>query len=137
MGATSTIGITPTVIEVSTATSVSRTGGALVFGLFWTWHRRTPADLSHERILALELDEEARRRRQRAIECHRSQFVRDDDTDGPPQLSAELIRPLDWSAEYFISPRFHRASITDEATREDLLSTGVPPVTSGPSGVQT
>jgi LmbE family N-acetylglucosaminyl deacetylase len=117
--------------------AVGRTGGALIFGLFWTWHRRAPADLGQERILALELDEEARRRRRRAIECHRSQFVRDDDADGPPQLSADLIRPLDWRAEYFISPRFHRASATDEASREGHLSTGVPPVTSGPSGVQT
>jgi LmbE family N-acetylglucosaminyl deacetylase len=70
--------------------TVARTGGALISGLFWAWHRQTPADLTNERVLALELDENARRRRRRAIDCHRSR-----------------------------------------------LATGVPPVTSGSSGVQT
>lgn len=117
--------------------AVARTGGALIFGLFWTWHRRTPGDLDHERILALELDEDVRRRRRRAIECHQSQFAPDDDTEGPPQLSADLIRPLDWQVEYFVSPRLHSGADADAVAHDVHLATGVPPVTSGPSGVQT
>jgi LmbE family N-acetylglucosaminyl deacetylase len=114
--------------------AVARTGGALLFALFWTWHHRTPADLVDERFLRLPLDADARRRRQRAIECHRSQFEHDDDA---PQLTSELIGPLGWTSEYFISPRLHRDPSTHERNGEIRLLTGVPPVTSGPSEVQT
>ena len=113
--------------------AVARTGGALIFGLFWTWHRRTPADLADERLLELQLDADARCRRRRAIECHRSQFAHDD----APQLTAELIGPLDWQAEYFLSPRLHSRPATDDTNHANRLATGVPPVTSGASEVQT
>jgi LmbE family N-acetylglucosaminyl deacetylase len=114
--------------------AVARTGGALYFGLFWTWHHRSPADLAGERILALDLDEDARHRRRRAIECHRSQFVRHGST---PQLDENLIRPLGWEAEYFVSPRMHGGPPTDDVVHHVHLATGVPPVSSGSSGVQT
>jgi LmbE family N-acetylglucosaminyl deacetylase len=80
--------------------AADRTGTALVYGLFWTWHRRDPAELAGERMLALVLSDEARSRRRRAVRCHRSQF---DDQHGRPQLDDDLIRPLDWSSEYFLA----------------------------------
>lgn len=114
--------------------AVGRTGGALVFGLFWTWHHRTPADLADERMLELQLDADGRRRRRRAIQCHQSQFVHD---GGAPQLTPELVRPLGWQAEYFLSPKLLVSPASDEANRGPRLLTGVPPVTSGRSGVQS
>jgi LmbE family N-acetylglucosaminyl deacetylase len=99
-------------VGVAARRAVARTGGALIFGLFWTWHHRTPADLADERMLELQLDGDARRRRRQAIQCHRSQFVHHGDA---PQLTPELIRPIGWQAEYFLTP----------------------PVTSGSYGVQT
>lgn len=114
--------------------AVARTGGALIFGLFWTWHHRTPADLADEQFLELELDADARRRRRLAIECHRSQF---DQCDEPPQLTENLIGPLRWGAEYYLSPRLHTDRSTDGHDGHVGLTTGVPPVTSGPSEVQT
>ncbi len=121
-------------VGVAARHAVARTGSALIFGLFWTWHHRTPEALARERILALELDDEARRRRRAAIECHRSQFV---DDDGTPQLTDELIRPLDWHAEYYVSPRLLSAPGDDDTDVETHLETGVPPVMSGSAGVQT
>lgn len=120
-------------VGAAARTAVARTGGALIFGLFWTWHRRTPADLADERMLELRLDADARRRRRRAIQCHRSQFFHE---GGEPQLTAELVRPIGWQAEYFISPHLLAPPSVD-ANNGTWLATGVPPVTSGPSGVET
>jgi LmbE family N-acetylglucosaminyl deacetylase len=114
--------------------AVGRTGGALIFGLFWTWHRRTPDDLVDERMLELRLDADGRRRRRKAIRCHQSQFVHD---HGAPQLTPELVRPLGWQAEYYLSPQRLRHTADDVARRDALLVTGVPPVTSHASEVQT
>lgn len=114
--------------------AVARTGGALIFGLFWTWHRRTPDDLADEQLLELVLDTNARRRRRVAIECHRSQF---EQANEAPQLTENLIGPLRWPAEYFLSPRLHDDHLADAHHDEFGLTTGVPPVTAGPSGVQT
>lgn len=119
--------------------AVGRTGSALVFGLFWTWHRRTPSDVANERMLRLRLDDDSRRRRRRAIERHRSQFAAPSTTNGgetpAPQLTAELVRPLDWLGEYYLSPR--PSAVPDDFVHHVGLATGVPPVTSGPSGVHT
>lgn len=114
--------------------AVARTGGALIFGLFWTWHRRTPDDLADEQFMELELDANTRRCRQLAIECHRSQFEHNDEA---PQLTEKLIGPLRWHAEYFLSPRLHSGHSADVRNGEIGLTTGVPPVTTGPSEVQT
>jgi LmbE family N-acetylglucosaminyl deacetylase len=113
--------------------AVERTGSALIFGLFWTWHHRTPDELADEQFLELELDADARRRRRLAIECHRSQFERDDEA---PQLTENLIGPLRWHAEYYLSPRRCNEP-SARAHGETGLTTGVPPVTSLPSEVQT
>ena len=121
-------------VGAAARTAVARTGGALIFGLFWTWHRRTPADLADERMLELQLDADARQRRRRAIQCHRSQFFHE---DGAPQLTPELVRPIGWQSEYFISPQLLDRPSVDGANHETWLATGVPPVTSGPSGVET
>ena len=88
--------------------AVARTGSALLFGLFWTWHRREPVDLADEHLARLDLDAGIRQRRQRAIERHSSQFeppaTEGDRDDRPPQLTADLVRPLEWHAEYFVCP---------------------------------
>lgn len=121
-------------VGTAARTAVARTGGALIFGLFWTWHRRTPADVADERLLELQLDADARHRRRRAIQCHRSQFFHE---DGAPQLTPELVRPIGWQAEYFISPQLLDRPSGDNESNETWLATGVPPVTSGTSGVET
>ncbi|HSP27126.1 MAG TPA: PIG-L family deacetylase [Ilumatobacteraceae bacterium] len=121
-------------VGAAARSAVARTGGALIFGLFWTWHRRTPADLADERMLELRLDADARHRRRRAIQCHRSQFVHE---GGAPQLTPELVRPIGWQSEYFISPQLLDSPSVEGANYEAWLATGVPPVTSGPSGVET
>lgn len=79
-----------------------RTGCPLVFGLFWTWHRRDPVDLADDRLLALDLDPTAKERRRRALRCHVSQFS---DEYGPPQLDDDLVRPVEWPREYFVDAR--------------------------------
>ncbi len=118
--------------------AVARTGSALIFGLFWTWHGGNPGDLAHERILALQLDADAQGRRRRAIECHRSQFAgADSENEGDAPLTQDLLRPLDWQAEYFVSPHARGGPAADDAHHRTHLVTGVPPVTSGPSEVQT
>jgi LmbE family N-acetylglucosaminyl deacetylase len=114
--------------------AVARTRGALIFGLFWTWHRRTPDELADEQFIELELDADARRLRRLAIDCHRTQFEQDHET---PQLTENLIGPLRWHAEYFLSPRVHGDSAADARDGGTGLTTGVPPVTAEPSAVQT
>jgi LmbE family N-acetylglucosaminyl deacetylase len=112
----------------------SRTGAALLFGLFWTWHHHGPADLARERLMVLELGDDVRLRRSRALRCHRSQFSCE---DGPAQLTAELAEPAAWPAEYFIAPHPVAGGRADPSGPSHRLLTGVPPVTSGPSEVQT
>jgi LmbE family N-acetylglucosaminyl deacetylase len=117
--------------------AVARTNGALIFGLFWTWHHRTPDELADEQFLELGLDASARHRRRLAIDCHRSQFEQFEQCDEPPQLTENLIGPLRWGAEYYLSPRLHSGGSTDGHHGDIGLITGVPPVTAGPSEVQT
>jgi LmbE family N-acetylglucosaminyl deacetylase len=80
--------------------AADRTGTPLVFGLFWTWHRREPHELAGERLLALALSDDARNRRGHAVRCHHSQFSEE---HGRPQLDDDLIRPLDWPSEYLLA----------------------------------
>jgi LmbE family N-acetylglucosaminyl deacetylase len=129
---------------VGTAASdaVARTGGALIFGLFWTWHQLLPADLANERMLRLDLDGDAQLRRRGAIERHRSQFVppvadRSFAHPSPPapRLKAHLTRPLAWHAEFFLALRPSGTVVTDAQRHGTPLATGVPPVTSKPSAV--
>lgn len=47
----------------------------LVQGLFWTWHWRGPEHLPVERLRALVLSQDARGRRARALDAHRSQLT--------------------------------------------------------------
>lgn len=124
--------------------AVARTGSALLFGLFWAWHRRLPADLADERILRLELDGDAHHRRRCALDRHRSQFEPPVADHGAaptsslePQLTANLARPLAWRAEFFVALRPFGIVVTGAQRRGTALTTGVPPVTAGASGVQT
>ena len=111
-------------VGVAARSAVGRTGGDLVFGLFWMWHSRNPADLADEQMVELQLDADARRRRRRAIRCHRSQFF---EHDGVPQLTPELVRPIGWQAEYFISPL---RSIDHPAIGAEVISMPIPASTS-------
>ena len=103
-----------------------------MFALFWTWHHRAPADLIGERMLSLALSDDARERRRRALLRHRSQFS---DEHGRPQLDEGLVQCIDWPSEYFLAA----TPMTGSASRRSGagLLTGVPPVTSNPSAVET
>jgi LmbE family N-acetylglucosaminyl deacetylase len=115
-------------------TAVALTGAALLFGLFWTWHRRLPKELIDERMVALELSPSAQQRRQQALRCHRSQFS---DEYGPAQLTSNLVEPTAWEHEYYLAPRPLIVHGARDPGRSERLLTGVPPVTAGPSEVQT
>ena len=114
--------------------AVGTSGAALLFGLFWTWHHHRPDDLSGERVMAVQLSDEARSRRARALRCHRSQFSTE---NGRAQLTESLVAPLGWHAEYFLAPHAAVGAVQAASESDSLLVTGVPPVTSGPSEVQT
>jgi LmbE family N-acetylglucosaminyl deacetylase len=74
-------------------------GLALVFYLFWTWHRGTPATLDDVALMVLPLTEAERQARQHALEAHRSQF---EHPGGEPILSPRLIEPAQRSFEVYI-----------------------------------
>ncbi len=120
-------------VGAATRAAVTHLGAALMFGLFWTWHHRSPADLADERMMSMRLDEDAWARRRRALRCHLSQFS---DECGEPQLTPQLAEPVEWSDEYFIAPR-QPTSLKSFDGAGHRLVTGVPPVTSRPSEIQT
>ena len=80
----------------------ARSGAAVLFGLFWTWHHRRPEELADERIAMLDLADDAMRRRGRALRRHDSQFSAE---HGRAQLTQQLVEPAGWPVEYFIVPQ--------------------------------
>jgi LmbE family N-acetylglucosaminyl deacetylase len=121
-------------VGVAARRGVERSGAALLFGLFWTWHHHRPSDLVDERIIAHELSADAHARRRRALRCHRSQFST---RYGAAQLDEQLVEPVEWPAEYLVAPHPHCATSPVRAGDAATLATGVPPVTSEPSEINT
>jgi LmbE family N-acetylglucosaminyl deacetylase len=74
-------------------------GLVLVFYLFWTWHRGTPATLERLPLVALPLSPAEQQARQHALEAHRSQF---EHPGGEPILSPRLIEPAQRTFEVYI-----------------------------------
>ena len=108
--------------------AASATGAALMYGLFWTWHRRGPDDLAGELVMAVRLGDDAMDRRRQAVNCHRSQFSTE---RGSAQLTDELVEPVEWAAEFFVAPQPPVESPGRSATRASLVGSGVAQVTSG------
>lgn len=78
--------------------AAQRTGAVLMFGLFWAWTRSDPRQVT-TRMVALALDDGARRRRRAAIEQHRSQLARR--VEGG-LLDDDLLTPLEWAREHYL-----------------------------------
>ncbi|MGB0114119.1 MAG: PIG-L family deacetylase [Ilumatobacteraceae bacterium] len=81
------------------ARAAARNGATLLGGMFWAWHHVPPADMA-PRVVALPLDAADRARRLSALSHHRSQLG---DEFGVPVLTAPLLAPMSWEAEYYVS----------------------------------
>jgi LmbE family N-acetylglucosaminyl deacetylase len=78
-----------------------RTGAALVFYFFWTWHHFGPDCLSGLPLRRVALSADALSRRAGALACHRSQLHRDEgDPILPEVLLAPARRPFETFAVY-------------------------------------
>ncbi len=75
-----------------------RSGDRLVQGIFWGWHHRSPTDLEQP-LRRLRLSTETMKRRQTALNCHRSQVGAGHRS---PVLDASALEPLAWPFEYHI-----------------------------------
>ena len=80
--------------------AAAHTGAAVFFGLFWSWTRTDPDRLAHERLIRLPLTPELVAGRREAIGKHRSQIT---DDLAPAMLSKEMLEPLGWSDEYYVT----------------------------------
>jgi LmbE family N-acetylglucosaminyl deacetylase len=78
----------------------ARTGAATYFGLFWSWTHTDPALLAHQRLIRLPLSPELLAGRHAAISEHRSQVT---DDIAPALLNEEILEPLDWTDEYYVT----------------------------------
>ena len=83
------------------ADAVAGTPAALVFGLFWTWHRLPPDRLDPCSLVGLTIPRHIRQQRVQAIAKHRSQIA---DEIAEPLLTPELLEPLAWDHEFFVLP---------------------------------
>jgi LmbE family N-acetylglucosaminyl deacetylase len=84
------------------ATRAARaTGASIVFYLFWAWHRNTPDLLSSLPLRRFPVSPDLQAKRATALECHRSQLVRD---NGEPILPECFLAPARRSFETFIVP---------------------------------
>jgi len=80
--------------------AAAHTGAAIYFGLFWSWSRTDPERLAHERLIRLPLTPELVAGRREAIGKHRSQIT---DELAPAMLSEQMLEPLGWSDEYYVT----------------------------------
>ncbi len=76
-------------------------GVTLWEGLFWTWHRRDPADLAGRRLVRVDLTPEDVGAREDAITCHRSQVT--DDLGPTPILDDDALEPMTWPTHHFLT----------------------------------
>jgi LmbE family N-acetylglucosaminyl deacetylase len=81
------------------AKAADRTGAALIFYFFWTWHRFSPEGLKGLSLRRLTLSAEARSGRARALACHRSQLYRD---EGEPILPDIFLSPARRTFETYV-----------------------------------
>lgn len=75
-----------------------RTGAALCWYFFWTWHRGTPAAISKLNLCIFNFDDLLLETKLRALACHRSQLHRE---DGDPILPDYLLGPAKRNFEVF------------------------------------
>jgi LmbE family N-acetylglucosaminyl deacetylase len=71
----------------------------VVGGLFWAWHRTSPAVLAGATLAELPLDHRARRARRQALAAHRTQLGME---FGPPVLGEDVLEPISWASEYYV-----------------------------------
>jgi LmbE family N-acetylglucosaminyl deacetylase len=76
-----------------------RSGAALTFYFFWTWHRGRPALLRNLSLKSLALSAESRRAKREALSEHRSQL---EHPSGEPILPEYLLWPARRSCEVFL-----------------------------------
>jgi len=80
--------------------AAARTGAATYFGLFWSWTHTDPERLADERLTRLPLTPELVTGRRDAMARHRSQIT---DDIAPALLSTQMLEPLDWTDEYYVT----------------------------------
>jgi len=80
--------------------AAAHTGAAIYSGLFWSWTRTDPARLARERLIRLPLTPELVAGRREAIGKHRSQIT---DDLAPAMLTEQMLEPLGWSDEYYVT----------------------------------
>jgi LmbE family N-acetylglucosaminyl deacetylase len=76
-----------------------KTGAALTFYFFWTWHRGTPASVQGQSLVRLELSPGQLRAKCEALRCHRSQLEREEEE---PILPERLLGPVSWPFEVYL-----------------------------------
>jgi LmbE family N-acetylglucosaminyl deacetylase len=84
------------------AEQVARSSGATLSSyFFWTWHRGKPALLENLHLRRFTLDPQSFQAKQEALQCHRSQLVRE---GGEPILPEHLLSPAKRPFEIFLIP---------------------------------
>lgn len=81
------------------AVAASSRGCSIWFSLFWAWHHAPQHDLEALDLIRIQLDEEVRKTKEAALQCHTSQLG---PTGTTAMLDAARLEPARWNAEYFI-----------------------------------
>lgn len=68
--------------------------------LFWTWHKREPAELDDFDVCLMRLTDDESAARSEALDHHRSQLHR---AVGEPILPKRFLEPFRWGFEVFVS----------------------------------